>query len=348
MRKLLYSALTALLSLGTPIVAFAHEVYVLTPKEIQDAITAPRFSEIPVITSNLEQFIFWALVSVGIVTAVFLISISRKLENLLDPILAKLPPYAPVIGRVAIGLSLITAAYYGSLFGPELPLSESFGAFSGAVSLLLVISGIMILVGFYSRIATFVILILFGIEIYIHGHYMFTYSNHLGELIVLLILGAHKIAYHHKGHDIMRAPKWFMKLKRALMPYAFLILRVGFGVALLYSALYAKVIYNNLALSVAYNHPTLVQFFGFEPHFLVLGAAVIEIVIAIFFIIGFEIRFASLFMIFWLSLSLWYFGEAVWPHLILAGIPMAFIFYGYDKYSVEGWFFKRGGREPVL
>ncbi len=79
-----------------------------------------------------------------------------------------------------------------------------------------------------------------------------------------------------------------------------------------------------------------------------LGAAIIELLIGTFFILGIEIRFTALFVLFWLSLSLSYFGEAVWPHIVLIGIPVAFIFYGYDKYSLEGRFFKRRGREPVL
>jgi hypothetical protein len=65
-------------------------------------------------------------------------------------------------------------------------------------------------------------------------------------------------------------------------------------------------------------------------------------------IFGIEIRFTSLFLEIWLALSLWYFGETVWPHLILIGIPIAFIFYGYDKYSLEGMVFKDPKRQPML
>src|SRR6201999_918731 len=118
----------------------------------------------------------------------------------------------------------------------------------------------------------------------------------------------------------------------------FFILRVTFGISLLYASIYAKFLHNHLALDVAsmtFNgHMTnLAAALGFEPHFLVIGACIIEIVIALFFILGIEIRFTALFLEFWLSLSLFYFGEVVWPHIILIGIPVAFIFYGYDKYS---------------
>jgi uncharacterized membrane protein YphA (DoxX/SURF4 family) len=134
---------------------------------------------------------------------------------------------------------------------------------------------------------------------------------------------------------------------------AFPILRVTFGIALIYASAYAKILHNNLALQVASlplaGHPySLAHYFGFEPQFLVLGAAIIELVIGLFFVLGIEIRFTSLFLLFWLSLSLWYFGETVWPHIILIGIPLAFILHGYDKYSVEGRLFKKRLREPVF
>jgi hypothetical protein len=47
-------------------------------------------------------------------------------------------------------------------------------------------------------------------------------------------------------------------------------------------------------------------------------------------------------------LSLWYFQESVWPHIVLIGLPIAFFMHGYDKYSLEGYFLKKGRREPVL
>ena len=78
------------------------------------------------------------------------------------------------------------------------------------------------------------------------------------------------------------------------------------------------------------------------------GFTLIEMVIGLFFVLGIEIRFTSLFLLFWLSLSLVFFGETVWPHIVLIGIPLAFIFHGYDRYSVEGRFFKKAGREPIF
>ncbi len=331
-----------------PSVASAHEVYVLPPSIVAQAIATPAFSEWNTILTNAGQFSFWGFITALIILIVFFVSISRRLEHILDPLLQKLPPYAPVISRITIGLSFLSAAYHNSLFGPELPLLATFGGASTFVKASLVVIGVLLTIGWCTRTAALAALSLFVIEICAHGVYMLTYTNYFGELLLLLVLGADLIAFRREDRSILHAPPWTLRMKTTLTPYAFPILRVAFGISLLYASIYAKVIHNNLALDVAYRYPSLVHFFGFEPHFLVVGAAIIEILIGLFFILGIEIRFTALFLLFWLSLSLWYFGEAVWPHVILIGIPIAFIFYGYDTYSLEGYFFKRSDSEPVL
>ena len=341
-----------------PTITFAHEVYVLTPSEIQQAVTTPSFSEVSVVFDNISEFFYWAFVGVFMVLVVFFISISHALEARLDPVLTQLRRFAAPIARVTIGLSFLAAAYYQALYGPELPLSVTFGGYAGVVTAVLAILGVMLIAGIYTRAVALVALALWVFTFAKYGIYTFTYTNYFGEILVLLILGAH----HGAGpHESFRAAhraatgwrQWSRSVALWFAPYSFLLLRVCFGFSLLYASVYAKILHNNLALMVAElplagHASSLASVFGLEPHFLVLGAAIVEIVIAAFFILGIEIRFTSLFLLFWLSLSLAYFGEVVWPHLILIGIPIAFMFYGYDKYSLEGWLFKRGAREPVL
>ncbi|HVB19722.1 MAG TPA: DoxX family membrane protein [Candidatus Paceibacterota bacterium] len=323
---------------AAPFSASAHEVYVLSPETIKQALATPAFNEWQVILQNFDQFVFWGFIAVLVVFVVFFVSIIRPLERWFDPMFARMRRYAEPVARITIGLSFFAAAYYGATYGPELPIAATFGGATDAIRVILVIIGAMLVAGVYTEIAALVALVLFGCAVYFHGIYMLTYTNYFGEIVVLLILGS------WRGARILGGK---------LAPYAFPFLRVCFGISLFYASFYAKILHNNLALQVATlplagHTQSLAQVFGLEPHFLVLGAAIIEILIATFFILGVEIRFTSLFLLFWLSLSLWYFGEVVWPHLILIGIPIAFIFYGYDRYSLEGRFLKRGGREPVL
>ncbi len=335
------SALTA------PTAAYAHEVYVLSPAEIAQGIATPAFSSFGEILTHMDQFIFWTCIAVFMVFCIFFISISRFLEKHLDPFFMRSKKYAPMVARVTIGLSFLAAAYYQALFGPEIPLAGLFGPYAPLVTALLIVAGILVLIDRYTRVAALGILALFGIAIARYGWYMLTYTNYVGEILILILFGVEHPALR-KG-----IPNAWKKLKTALAPYRFFILRVAFGTSLLYASLYAKFIHNDLALQVAslplagHLH-SLAYTLGFEPHFLVLGAGIVEIVIALFFLLGIEIRFTALFLEFWLTLSLLYFGEVVWPHLILIGIPIAFLLYGYDRYSLEGLVFKKDGREPVL
>ncbi len=305
----------------------AHEVYVLSHDQVIQAIDTPSFNELSVADQNLGEFTFWAFVSVLLVVVVFFSSISGWAEKKFDPFFARIKKHAPLISRLTVGFSFLFAALNQGTYGPELPLTPAYGAFVPLITVVLVAIGLCIIFNFYARVAAAVSLVLFGYAVYRNGWYMLTYVNYLGEFFILLS-GIHS-------------------LSKKLAPYGFLVLRVLFGISLIFASAYAKIIHNNLALfTVEKFH--LDKILGFEPHFLVLGAAIVELVIGTFFILGIEIRFVSAFFLFWLTLSLIFFGEAVWPHIILIGLPIAFICYGYDKYSVEGRFFKKGKREPVL
>lgn len=330
MWKRAHTGFLGLIALSAPVAASAHEVYVLTPEQIQAGLATPPFSPIAVIMGSLELFAFWALVGILLVSGIFLLSIWRKAEKMLDPWLRKIKRYAPLAARVTGGLAFVMCAYHGALFGPELPLEVVFGSYASVAQVALALIGLMILAGVWVRAAAIAAGVLFLTAVTQYGAYMLTYTNYAGE-IILLTVGVGTL----------------------LTKYRFLILRVAFGISLLYASFYAKFLHNDLALQVASTPlaghlTTLAQTFGFEPHFLVVGAGIVEIVIALFFILGIEIRFTALFLELWLVLSLLYFGEIVWPHIILIGIPISFILYGYDQYSLEGRFFKKGRREPVL
>ena len=334
-------------ALIAPSIASAHEVYVLTPEQLKAGLAAPSFSMVSELLENMHQFMFWAFMSISVVVFIFLLSTSKRLEKKLSPSILRVKHYAPKVARITVGLSFFAAGYYRALFGPELPLIRLYGSYAGAVDVLLFILGFLILCNLYIRTAAFISLALFALAVKEKGMYMLTYTNYLGELVVLLLLS--EITGKKKKH----LSPFFKTIAAHYERFRFPFLRVTFGVALIYASLYAKFIHNNLALQVAQmpleGHVlNVAATLGFEPHFLVLGAGILEIVLGLFFIFGFEIRFAALFLEFWLTLSLCYFGESVWPHIVLIGIPIAFFLHGYDKYSLEGYFFKKGSREPVL
>lgn len=339
------------LTFFAPSLAHAHEVYVLSESEVVRGLATPPVNPLDIIAMYANEFVLWAFIGVLIVFSIFFISISRRLENNLDPFLIQIKHYAPFIARITFGLAFLSAAYYGALFGPELPLTEVFNAsVAPIIRAILGIIGALAILGLYARTVAFIAIAIYAFAVYKYGTYMLTYANYLGEMLVLLIVGSHRnsiewITEHMRPHT---------KLKKAravvydnLSHYSFLVLRITFGISLIYASWYAKFLHNDLAVQTVVKHH-LDTALGFEPLFLVLGAAIVEMMLGVFFILGIEIRFASLFLGVFLVLSLIYFGEVVWPHIILFGVAAALFTYGYDKYSLEGRFFKKGDREPIF
>ena len=323
----------------SPLISSAHEVYVLSPQEIQTAIHTPSASPLTIIEENAELFSFWAFIALLLVFGVFFISITRILETNLDPFFQRTKHWAPFITRLTVGLSFLAGAFYQASYGPEIPLVGSYGSLTPLITALLVIIGILFITNRFTVFASVIALTLFSVAVYHLHWYMLTYVNYLGEFLMLILVGL----------------SFGKEIKKKMEPIGFLVLRILFGTSLIYSSLYAKIIHSNLALdTVNFTDPShgimypLTHYLHFTPPFLVLGAACVEVAIGLFFILGIEIRFTALFLNFWLFLSLIHFGEIVWPHIILIGIPIAFFFYGYDKYSLEGYFFKKGDEEPVL
>jgi uncharacterized membrane protein YphA (DoxX/SURF4 family) len=332
-----------------PLGAEAHEVYVLSSNTITQATAAQSFSFIEIFQNNTYQTILWGSIVCFLIVTVFFISISVKLETKIDPYLVKMKRYAPFIARVVAGMGFVACGYFGAMFGPELPFSQMFQGQALWVQIIFIIIGLGFIFGIATRVFATIALFFFAVGVAKYGSYMFTYSNYFGELLVLLLVGSHKLSLDTSyKHSVFKNVKLFWNgMSRLFGEYAFLILRVSFGFSLIYASIYAKFLHNQLALEVV-NQFHLVQYFQFAPEFIVFGAAIIEILLGLFFILGIEVRFTAIAINIFLFLSLMYFGETVWPHIILIGIPIAFLFYGYDRYSLEGFFFKKGNREPIF
>lgn len=332
-----------------PLHAQAHEVYVLSKDVITSATEAESFSFIEIFQNNTYQTILWGAIVCFLILTVFFTSISVKLETKIDPVLVRMKHYAPFIARVVAGLGFLACGYFGALFGPELPFAEMFPGQELWVQIVFILIGLSFVLGIATRVFATIALGFFAVGVSTYGSYMFTYSNYFGELLVLLLVGSHKLSLDTSyKHTVFSGIKRFWNtMSRLFGEYAFLILRVSFGFSLIYASVYAKFLHNQLALEVV-NQYSLINVFPFAPEFIVFGAAIIEMLFGIFFILGIEVRFTAIAINIFLFLSLLYFGETVWPHIILIGIPIAFLFYGYDRYSLEGFFFKKGNREPIF
>ncbi len=328
--------LTTLGMLAYATSAYAHEVYVLSPEEVARAIEAPAMPPWPVIAANASQFLFWAFVTAVIVSTVFAMSISRRLIDAARPALMRAKTYAPLIARLGGGAAFLSFALEGALFGPELSMGRLFGAFALPLQFALGAAGIALLFGYYTRLAAALGLAAYVAAFAREGSYLLTYIEYAGLLVFLAL-----------ESTSARTAGWLQRL------YAMRwgIMRAAFGFSIMYASLYAKFLHNSLALSVVekYDLTSYALFAPFSPEFVVLGAAIIEFLAGFLLLLGIEIRHTALFLIFWLTLSMLFFREALWPHIILFALAGAFLLYGYDRFSAVGWLFgNRGRREPVL
>jgi hypothetical protein len=326
-----------------PLLASAHEVYVLGASEIAKDISYPPINLFAVAISHEYQFLTAGLVGVLIVGSVFVISILHSLGRRIDPFLIRIKPYAGHIAQITLGAALIASAYYGALFGIELPIANLFGSSAGIAIAALYIAGASLLLGIYPRIGALIVMALYVLAAKEKGIYMLSYLTYLGESLILLLFGG--------GYALFRYEPAFWKAVRrgfaAIEKRKHLIMRICFGTALIFAALYAKLIHGQLALDTVTKYH-LTDYFPFDPLFIVLGAFLVEMSIGIFFLIGFEIRFTALFFLAFLIMSLVFFGESVWPHIILIGTALSLFVHGYDEYTVEKLWYTKGKKEPVL
>lgn len=344
----MYKKLAYLISaiLFAPFIASAHEVYVLGTSMIVNAVAAPSPDPFTAFYTNRFQFFFWGFVSFVTVSTIFCMTLFHMFEKRVSPVLRKLKPYAPLIERVTLGLSVIAFAYNAALFGPELPFSPIYGAFTPLVQMVLYAAGTLITLGLFSRPATLAVGLVALFSIPVHGWYMLTYTAYFVVAVVIFIMGSGSYSLDsllRRG----RKDDLIERVRGHFERYEMLSLRLGFGFSVATAAFYAKFLHSNLALDVVTKYH-LTQYFHFEPLFVVLGALIIETLIGVFIMLGLEIRWTALFFLFWLTLSLLYFGEAVWPHLALFGLNFMLLCHGYDRYSLEGWLFKHRALEPVL
>lgn len=336
----------SLVCIGAPTAASAHEVYVLDGATIAQALAAPSPNPFSAYHGNEYEFYFWAFVSFVVISTVLCAAAFRVFEKTLTPLFYRLKPLAHSLVRLTVGVCLISFGLYGALFGPELPFSALFGAATGMAQAAFVFSGALIILGIAARSIALILLALYAYAYSVFGVYVLTYTDHLGAFLLLLILGSGPWSLGEK-YNLLRMPLGLRALLHRCSHLAFPLLRILFGFGVMFAAVYAKFIHSELALQVVIQHD-LTRYFPFEPLFVVLGALIIEFLAGLMVFTGVAVRWTGLFLIFWLTLSLLYFQEAVWPHIVLFGLGLAIFCHGYDRYSLEGAFLKRRGREPVL
>lgn len=307
----------------------AHEAYVLSHKDFSRGLHAPTLDTLTALAKpqNLELTIV-LIVVVSLVLLLLFYLRYTKFGMKADLWLGRFSQFGLLVIRIALAAAFLYGASTNSIFGPELSL-HNLPLFQVLPYIEYLIGGLL-LVGLFTEVAAVLALILFAFAAYANGFYLLTYLNYLAEIAVLILFGSRFLSLDSL---IFGELKRFSKLRE----YENTIIRIGYGAALLYAAIYIKVIHSEIPLEVV-NQYHLNQFhwlFPHDPMLIVLGAAVVEIIIAIFIIFGFSTRFTNLVLMFYLTLSILFFKETVWPHYMLYGISISLLLSGSGELSLD-------------
>jgi hypothetical protein len=264
---------------------FAHEVYVLNQHTIsQDEQKHVQIWQALNSSHNWILFISFALLIGGI----FALALYLKFKPAFQALGKKIDRttlIAPDIIRLAFGASLLFSASHNALYGPELPLD---GMFLGKlIKVCLWVCGTGLILGIWNRLWSWIMIAVWSLAFVLEGPYMITYINYLGEAIAVILLPMQRMSVDGLITAKAKA-KELMKYAQYSMPIA----RLLFGLSLLYTAVSVKFMDTALTLDVV-NKYDLTRFFPFDPLFVVLGAALIEVVVSILYMCGLLLRFTS-------------------------------------------------------
>ena len=298
----------------------AHEAYVVETAKFWNYLSQPTsWHAFDALKNPHDLHITIAIVSSVLIVflANFFFRLTKKGQKIHN-YLEKLYFLGPLFVRAAISASFFFSALSWSFLGPELTLHQMI--WPSILRAGLFTASILIALGLFTELAALIGLVIFSIGLATFGLYVTTYFNYLGEIIVLLLFGMRKWSVD----KYLFGPLKHFKNWRE---YETTIVRIFYGVALIYAAITVKFLHPALTVYVVEKWH-LTQFhwlFPSDPLLVTMGAGIAEFAIGFFIMVGFEMRFTVLVSLFYITLSLIYFHELVWPHLMLYGISLNLI-----------------------
>lgn len=317
------------LSLLLPQSSYAHEAYVLTRQEFAKGLLVTTHNPLAPLFDTSHVGLFITIAAYVIASRIIILFLaSTPLAPFVDKQIRKLSLFGPVIIRIAMSLAFFYAAQANVIFGPEISLNGYTGG--TIIRFLLFVIALMSFFGFLTQLAALVGMCIF-IYLALHlGVYIVTYSNVFGELLVLLLFGSRFLSVDQfllKGKLLF---SYFGKLRYLETP----IVRIFYAIALLFSGITIKFLHQNISITV-YNEYHLGNFFHAGGAFIAAGAGVAEVLIGLFMLLGFSMRWTLVFTLLFMSLSVWYFQELVWPHFLLYGITLALFINAGDFFTLD-------------
>ena len=291
--------------------ALAHEVYVLTPQEFSTGLTAERFGFFKTLLApgNIGTVVLAMLVGVALIVASLVLGRTPKVKQLISK-LGGLQKISLKLVAISLGALFFLGGISGYFLGSEIAVSSL--PLWPVIRVIMVAGGLMLISGLYTEVAAIALLACVLVAGVVQGHYLLTYAAPIAGLIYFGLSGA----------------------KKRLT----FVLRVGLGLALVYTAATIKLSHPEVLVTVV-NKYNLTQFnhlFPPDSHLIAYGAGLAELALGIFLIVGFQVRLAVLVSLFVMTLSVAFFRETVVPHLVLYTASL-FLMTADDKHSLDNW-----------
>jgi len=310
------------LFLIAPASALAHVGYVVTKEEMNMNRGGDGLFLLSVFSEPKNAILMLVTIALVVIFAVFTAD-SKIIKNYATKVRAKLKSYEellPWIARLSLGIALLGAGLSGNLISPILPTIP-------AVSLIEIYVGFFLLAGFLVVLMLAISLGLFAIalisNLYIVGNFDF-----VALVLAILALGSARpgvddIFGISLLHRFGLPRKWLM-----------ITLRTGISVAMMFLALYEKLLNPHLSELVVTNYH-LTNYVHVSPAMWIFGAGIVEFLIGAALFIGYRTRIVSAIAFLVVCTTFFFFKESVYAHVTLFGILSMLFILGDDKEKSE-------------
>lgn len=332
MSKAKYILLTfCLLALATPALSFAHENYVLSTETINAGMQDNSLNVLDALkdAGNIRVAVAVAMGSLVVFSFYYWFQHCRY-GIWLDRKLLRLEGLSGFLLRLALAASLLFSAKNFVYLGPEIHLS--IFPIGSLIQVLLYITGALLALGLFSQMAGIVSLLILVVASFIYKDYIFTYFNYFGEFIALTLFGGGWLALDNllKGAN---------KLAEKYKQWEILIIRVTYGISIIYPAVSIKLLHPIIIVEIVnrYGLNNINWLFPHDPLLISLGTGLAQVAVGTALILGFQTRLNTLITFTLMLLSVIFFKEAVWPHYILLALAAYLIINNGGRISLDNY-----------
>lgn len=308
-----------LIFLVLPSISFAHVGYVLDEQELVSK-KGSDLSFLLNVFNNTANIMLMAATVIIILVVYFYLIRNKSLLSYIKSIDKRAKQYyifIPWIARLGLGIALIGAGSSNVLISP----SVAYFPISGLFSFLQILTGFFILAGFLTGLAASAAVIFFMIAIY-NNFYVLGNLDHLGLALAIIALHNSK-----PGIDDLFGIPFLLQTKtiKNIRNYVHLIIRLALGTAMMFLAIYEKILNPHISQLVVEKYNLIVAI-PVSPSMWVLSAGIIEFIVAFAIFVGFKTRLFSAIAFLVLTSSFFYFNEQVFSHVTLfAALSILFI-----------------------